>query len=215
MRGVGSPVMRANKLQVLVATRHASLSIASMQLCNLLHLLSLFALGVAASRVVPCSRRSLIAGGLHLPSFSRFALVDADPTQAKDDTLAACELSREMLLRDLDPVKMQKLSAPLPTDFLVRRSAMEAGANNNYSVFAFFCVHRVFDIFCSAHDRLQCIGHLRQANRSEALRIRSRLFSNYACGFKLHSQARTGGALGQALRYPFRLVVSRTPTLQP
>ena len=145
-----------------------------MQLCNcnLLSVLPLFALCTAASHVVPCSRRSLLAGGLHLPSFSRFALVDSDPTQAKGDTLAACELSRELLVRVLDPVKMQKLSAPLPTDFFERRSAMAAGVNNNFPVFAFFfCVHRVFDIVGLARDRLRGIGHLRQANRKRTVRI--------------------------------------------
>ena len=144
-----------------------------MQLCNcnLLSVLLLFALCTAASHVVPCSRRSLLAGGLHLPSFSRFALVDSDPTQAKGDTLAACELSRELLVRVLDPVKMQKLSAPLPTDFFERRSAMAAGVNDNFSVFASFCVHQVIDIVGLARDRLRCIGHLRQANRKRTVRI--------------------------------------------
>ena len=105
------------------------------QRCHLL-LLSLLALGAATqegrdtlpSRVVPCSRRSLLVGGLHLTSFSCFALVDLDTgPPPKDDALAAGELSREMLVRILDSANMKRLNAQLPSDFFERRSVMETG----------------------------------------------------------------------------------------
>jgi len=106
------------------------------QRCLLL-LLSLLALGAATqelerrnttpSRVVPCSRRSLLVSGLHLTSFSRFALVDDMEPPPNNNALAMCELSREMLVRILDSAKMKRLNGPLPSDFFENRSVMETG----------------------------------------------------------------------------------------
>jgi len=75
---------------------------------------------------VPCARRSLVASGRPLASFARFATVAVDPADAEEDAdnPAACELSRELLLRLLEDraAEADALSAPLPAGFFERRA---------------------------------------------------------------------------------------------